>query len=214
VTGVDRVRAAAADLQAALTGLSTIGPAAAGHDTRCVDLLRDEVKILKDEQRDRIRHRDSLVYSVIVAAAAVAGGTRLAGDGVPLLLPPITLALGWTYLVNDQKISAIGAYLRTELGPRLGALVGADVLGWETTHRTDRRRRQRKLLQLGVDLLVFVAPAAAALGRFWTSTATGSGALLAVSVAEALAVLVAAWQVITYAEITTGGPAVPQGGQS
>ncbi len=166
-----------------------------------VDVLRDELKVLKDEQRDRIRARDNLIYSVIVAIAAVAGGTRLAGAAVPLLLPPIALALGWTYLVNDQKVTAIGRYLRTDLAPRLSALVGADVLRWETAHRSDHRRRQRKGIQLGVDLVVFVLPAAAAIGWYWTS-GHASPVLLAVSVVEAVAVLVAAWQVIAYAEIT------------
>jgi hypothetical protein len=165
-----------------------------------LDVLRDELKVLKDEQRDRIRARDSLIYSVVVAIAAVAGGTRLAGAAVPLLLPPIALALGWTYLVNDQKVTAIGRYLRTDLAPRLSALAGADVLRWETAHRVDHRRRQRKAIQLAVDLVVFVLPAATAIGWYWTSGPTHPVLLLA-SIAEAAAVLVAAWQVIAYAEI-------------
>src|SRR5689334_17137392 len=106
-----------------------------GNQGAQVDVLRDELKVLKDEQRDRIRARDALIYTVIVAVVAAAGGARLAGDAVPLLLPPVVLALGWTYLVNDQKISAIGAYLRADLGPRLSELTGAEVLRWETAHR-------------------------------------------------------------------------------
>lgn len=166
-----------------------------------LDVLRDEVKTLKDEQRDRIRARDGLIYSVIVAVAAVAGGTRYAGNAVALLLPPVVLALGWTYLANDQKISAIGAYLRDDLGPRLAALTGADVLRWETAHRSDRRRRQRKTIQLGVDLLVFVLPGAVAVGWYWLS-GPASAVKLVASVLEAVAVLVAGWQVIAYAETT------------
>lgn len=165
-----------------------------------IDVLRDELKALKDEQRERIRARDTLIYSAILAIAAVAGGTRLAGPVVPLLLPPVVLALGWTYLVNDQKVSAIGAYLRTDLAPRLGALVGGEVLRWESIHRGDRRRRQRKSIQLGVDLLVFVVPAAASIGWYWASGPTAP-LLLAVSVAESAAVLIAAWQVVAYADL-------------
>jgi hypothetical protein len=171
-----------------------------------IDVLRDELKVLKDEQRDRIRSRDTLIYSAILAAVAVAGGTRLAGSALPLLLPPVVLALGWTYLANDQKVSAIGAYLRTDLAPRLAALVGTDVLRWETTHRSDRRRCQRKAIQLGVDLAVFVLPAAVSLGWYWASGPT-QPLLLTASIAEAVAVAVAAWQVIAYAEI---GKPTPQ----
>ncbi|MEU4162550.1 hypothetical protein [Actinoplanes sp. NPDC026670] len=167
-----------------------------------LDVLRDELKTLKDEQRDRIRARDNLVYSLIVAIAAVAGGTKLAGPAVALLLPPVALALGWTHLINDQKVSAIGRYLRTDLAPRLSALTGADVLRWETAHRSDRLRRQRKGIQLGVDLTVFVLPAAIATGWYWASQPTNP-ALIAASVLEAITVLIAAWQVVAYADITT-----------
>lgn len=167
-----------------------------------IDLLRDEIKTLKDEQRDRIRQRDSLIYSVIVAVAAVAGGTRLAGAGVPLLLPPVTLLLGWTYLINDQMVSAIGAHLRTQLGPRLAELAGTEVLLWESTRRIDRRYRQRKTIQLGVDLLAFVAPALVAVVWYWAH-GPANPALLAVSVVETAAALVGAWQITSYAERRT-----------
>jgi hypothetical protein len=168
--------------------------------TAQLDVLRDEFKTLKDEQRDRIRARDGLIYSVIVAVAAVAAGARYAGDAVALLLPPVVLALGWTYLANDQKTSAIGRYLRADLGPRLAELTGTEVLRWETAHRGDRRRRQRKRIQLAVDLMVFVLPGAVAVGWYWTSGPTDP-VLWAASAVEALAVAVAGWQVIAYAEI-------------
>jgi hypothetical protein len=110
--------------------------------------------------------------------------------------------MGWTYLVNDQKVTAIGRYLRTELAPRLSALIGADVLRWETAHRSDNRRRQRKGIQLAVDLTVFILPATTAIAWYWASTPTNP-ALITASVVEAAAVLVAAWQVIAYADITS-----------
>lgn len=165
-----------------------------------LDVLRDELKVLKDEQRDRIRTRDNLIYSLIVAIAAVAGGTKFAGSAVALLLPPIAFALGWTYLVNDQKVTAIGHYLRTDLAPRLSALVGADVLRWETAYRSDHRRRQRKGIQLGVDLTVFILPAASAVAWYW-ATGPANPVLLLTSVVEAITMLIAVWQVIAYAEL-------------
>ena len=130
-----------------------------------------------------------VLFSAVIAAAVITGA-----------LPPVALALGWTYLVNDQKVSAIGRYLRTDLAPRLSALVGADVLRWETAHRTDNRRRQRKGIQLGVDLTVFVVPAATAVVWYWAS-GPANPVLLLVSIVEAVTVAIAAWQVIAYADI-------------
>jgi hypothetical protein len=167
-----------------------------------IDLLRDEIKTLKDEQRDRIKQRDSLIYSVIVAVAAVAGGTRLAGAAVPLLLPPVTLLLGWTYLTNDQMVSAIGRHLRTQLAPRLAALAGTEVLLWENTRLVDRRYRQRKTIQLAVDLIAFVAPALVAVVWFWAH-GPANPVLLAVSIVETAAALIGAWQIVSYAERRT-----------
>jgi hypothetical protein len=175
------------------------GAAAAADPGVRVDLLRDEVKTLKDEQRDRIKTRDGLIYSVIVAVAAVAGGTRLAGAGVPLLLPPVTLLLGWTYLINDQMVSAIGRHLRTQLAPRLAELAGAEVLLWESTRLIDGRFRQRKTIQLLVDLLAFIVPALAAVVWYWAHGPVNP-ALLVVSIVEAAAALTGAWQIIVYAE--------------
>lgn len=171
-------------------------------DSAALDVLRDELKTLKDEQRDRIRARDNMIYSLILAIAAVAGGARLAGPAVPLLLPPVAIVLGWTYLINDQKVSAIGAYLRTGLAPRMTALVGTDALRWETAHRSDRRRRQRKLIQLTVDLTVFVLPAVVAITWYWANNPANIVLSIA-SLVEALAVIAMAWQVIAYADLKT-----------
>jgi len=153
-----------------------------------LDVLRDELKLLKDEQRDRIRARDNLIYSVIVASAAIVGAARVTGPALPLLLPLVTLVLGWTYLVNDHKVTAIGRYLSTDLGPRLSTASGGEALRWETHHRSDRARRQRKCLQLAVDLMVFVLPGAAALLWYWTA-GPAPALLLAVSIIEAAAIV-------------------------
>ncbi|MGI5186482.1 hypothetical protein ACQEVZ_60650 [Dactylosporangium sp. CA-152071] len=119
-----------------------------------------EYEQLKAEQRARIERRDHLVYATltaIVAAVAAAAQVPLA----LLLLAPAVLILGWTHLINDQKISAAGQYLRGPLSRRLAELTGGDtvVLGWEFAHRADERREERKAIQLLVDLATFVAPA-------------------------------------------------------
>lgn len=148
-----------------------------------IDALELEYKALKDEQRCRIDRRDHLVYlhlGAITATLAVAGRVPHA----LLLLPVVAVILGWTHLVIDVAISAGGAYLRTDLGVRLTALIGRPVLGWEAAHRADGRRLQRKILQLVVDVVTFPAAGLVSLGGY---LASGRAPLLGVVVAVPIA---------------------------
>jgi len=119
-----------------------------------------------------------------------------------LVLPPVCVILGWTYLVNDHKVTAIGQYIRRHLAPALSALAGQPAFGWEVNHRDDARRR-RKHLQLGVDLATFCLPGLAALTAYWTR-GPWTIPLLAVSVVEAVAALVLACQIVAYADLARG----------
>jgi hypothetical protein len=124
-------------------------------------LLTAEYEQLKEEQAQRIGTRDNLMYATLVSiAGAVVGAYQAKAPDLLLLLPPGCVILGWTYLINDEKVSAIGRYIRLDLGPRLTKLVGSPqpVFGWEVIHRSDRRRRSRKIIQLCADLLTFCAP--------------------------------------------------------
>lgn len=154
-----------------------------------LEVLLAEYKALKDEQRSRIDRREHLVYLTLTAiAAALATASRL--PEALLLLPLVTVILGWTHLVCDQKISAAGQYLREHLSLRLSALVGAAVLGWESAHRGDPRRRQRKRLQLAADLATFPGPAMVALGVYLALTDPPvPGVAVAVLLAAAAVVL-------------------------
>ncbi|MDN3358106.1 hypothetical protein [Actinomadura sp. DC4] len=120
-------------------------------------LLLTEYQTIKDEQKARIGFRDNLLYVTLAAVAAViVAAAQAKQPGMLLALPPVCVVLGWTYLVNDEKISAIGDYVRTELGPRLAAAAGSSgtaevVFKWETAHRSAARRRSRKLIQCAVD---------------------------------------------------------------
>ncbi|MEU3250778.1 hypothetical protein [Streptomyces sp. NPDC006997] len=126
-----------------------------------------------------------------------------------LPLPPVCVVLGWTYLVNDEKISAIGHYVREELGPRLARLAAAEgtfpTFGWEAYHRLDTRRRDRETIQAGVDLTAFCAVPLAALTAFWARGDVG-GLLVALSVLEALTVAGPAAQILLHTR-----PAPPRG---
>jgi hypothetical protein len=175
----------------------------AEQDVTVGQLLLAEYQSVKDEQRARIGFRDNLLYvTLAVVAAVIAAAAQAERPSMLLALPPVCVVLGWTYLVNDQKISAIGEYVRVKLGPRLAELAqpggGFEAFGWETAHRGDALRRSRKAAQLLVDLLAFCAVPLSALVLFWAEAE--SGALLVVlSVVEALAVAALAWQVVRYA---------------
>jgi hypothetical protein len=167
-----------------------------------VTVLLAEYDRLKAEQVARISLRDNLLYAVLGSAAAVCAVTFTAKTpALLLLLPAASTVLGWVYLVNDHKVSAIGRYLRDVLDPRLTALIGAasPVFGWEIANHADRRCTSRKMLWLCVDLLAFAAPGVAAVVAV-LSSGPASAAVLAVAAAEAVMVGVLAWQIIAYAE--------------
>src|SRR5581483_4463964 len=133
-------------------------------------------------------------------AAVVAATIQADRSHMLLLLPPVCVIFGWTYLVNDEKVSAIGRYLRNVLGARLAALAGEEVLGWEAFHRADGLRRSRKVGQLMIDLTTFAIPAVVALVGFW-SGAPATGWLFAASLIESLAVAWLMYQILRYADL-------------
>jgi hypothetical protein len=171
-------------------------------------LLLVEYERLKDEQKTRIGFRDNLVYATLASMAGViAASLSLKGHAnILLLLPPVSTALGWTYLVNDEKISAISRYIRDGLGPRIARIARADtdaVFEWELVHRSDRRRRSRKILQLAADLGTFSVPALGALIVYWVN-GPWRWPFVVVSLLELAIAIVLAIEVIRYAEIGAG----------
>lgn len=149
----------------------TTTPTATGAVDRAAELsvLLAEYGALKDEQQKRIDRRDHLVYGTLTALAATVAAAAKLPEAL-LLLPAVSVILGWTHLVTDVKVATAGKYLRDDLSVRLGALVGAPVLGWETAHRADGRRRQRRGLQLAVDLATFPGPALVSAGAYLALT--------------------------------------------
>ncbi len=162
-----------------------------------------EYEHLKAEQLGRIGVRDNLVYATLAACGGVValafGGDRVRATAL-LLLPPVCLVLGWTYVVNDQKVSAIGHYLRHVLGPRMDAGGQHNLLGWESEHCLDAAHRHRKRAQLGVDLALFCGSSIGALGVFWSLTAPVTWPLLAVSLLETATAALLAVEIVRCAE--------------
>lgn len=172
-------------------------------DDRAVEVLLVEYEHLKKEQSSRIRVRDNLLYASLIAAASVLAVVHGSSNDfvLLLLLPPVSLILGWTYLINDQKVSAIGDYIRARLTPNISYVIEySDVFEWEIAHRSDPRRLSRKLMQLGVDLIAFCAVPVVALMVYASRFPEFSG-LMAVAVAEGIAVLLLACQFLVYARL-------------
>lgn len=165
-------------------------------------LMTMEYERIKEEQKTRIGFRDNLIYATLASMAAVVTATLSAHDtAFLLLLPPVSVVLGWTYLVNDEKISAIGRYVRTELAPRLMEATGEEtpVFGWESAHRGDRYRISRKYSQLVVDLVTFCVPPVVVLAIFWSSSVTA--VLMVASIAELVFVGGLLVQIVLYADL-------------
>nr|WP_037658672.1 hypothetical protein [Streptomyces griseofuscus] len=165
-------------------------------------LLLAEYDRLKEEQKTRIGFRDNLLYFTLAAVTGIlAIAVQSEQDQLLLAVPVVCLVLGWTYLVNDEKISAVGCYVRDRLGPRLAELSGARgaVFGWETYHRDDARRPTRKRLQAAVDLFTYVALPMICVIAFWCSPAV-QPPLVTVSLAQTLALAVLGRQFLRYAE--------------
>lgn len=171
-------------------------------DVSITQILLAEYQSIKEEQRARIGFRDNLLYVTLAAVTAVAAAAaQFPHAGLLLALPPVSIVLGWTYLVNDEKISAVTRYVRTDLRSQLGqaAAVAPEALfGWETAHAADRHRRSRKIIQCGVDLTAFCLVPGAAIVIQWTAFHTPAP-LVAVSLFELVAIAGLGYQIIQYA---------------
>lgn len=138
---------------------------------KLLDLCKEEYAKLKDEQVKRIGFRDNLIYVTLVAVGTIFGFvmTNPNVEEVLLIVPWVTFILGWTYIVNDEKISAIGKYLNADWRDQIAKLLGeemiakVDVMGWESSHKSDKGRGRRKVFQFIIDVLVFIAPGILAL---------------------------------------------------
>lgn len=134
-----------------------------------------EYEGLKGEQVARIIHRNSLIYATIAAVAGTVYAVTALGPVAALLLPPVTLLLGWTYLADDSMVSDLGRYIRLDLTMRVEAAGVQDPFGWERHHRRLPGRTARKVVWLLVNLLVFVAPAVGAVAAYWTVSGPAVG---------------------------------------
>ncbi len=170
------------------------------------DIHLEEYKVLKAEQLRRIAVRDHVIYLTIAAVGAILGLIeKLENNFLLLAIPWVGLLLGWTYLVNDQKVSAIGEYIRSTLDDKIKQTLATeqDVFGWESAHRGDDKRIARKRTQLFVDFLAFVLPGVIATVVFITSSSCMNPFRVLAGV-EFFLLLILGGQILGYADLKKG----------
>jgi len=177
---------------------------------RILEIFLKEYDKLKSEQAQRIGFRDNLLYVTLglfgtVVSFAISDPTH---HYALLVVPWVCLILGWTYVVNDEKISAIGRYIRYTLVEKLKEHTGytdIDTLfGWEIAHRDDKHRRRRKIEQLIMDEITFVFLGMIALIAFWFLVPAPGSAILLMSWIEMLLLIVLGVETFIYADLGKG----------
>jgi hypothetical protein len=169
-----------------------------------------EYEKLKSEQTQRIGFRDNLLYVTLglfgtIISLAIA---NKANYYALLVVPWVCLILGWTYLVNDEKITAIGRYIRLILVEKVKQYTGdtdfESIFGWEIAHRSDNRRRRRKMEQLIVDEITFVFSGVVALIAFWSLVSEVSVGVRVLGWIEFILLIVLGVEIFIYADLAKG----------
>jgi hypothetical protein len=174
-------------------------------DRRAIEIYDQlEYTKLKDEQTHRIRFRDNLIYVTIVSLGGIFSLAITKEPNVSLVVPWACLILGWTYLVNDEKISAIGRYLRENQSEKISEQIGPvskyRICGWESAHRSDTHRFRRKVEQLVVDEITFFAPGVLALLFHWSTFPHAGLLAYLIYLVEFLLLFVLATEIGIYAD--------------
>lgn len=180
-----------------------------GNQVNLIEIYLKEYEKLKDEQISRIGFRDNLLYVNLVAIGGVISYALSETDNyfALLVLPFICFVLGWTYLVNDEKISAIGRYLRTNYTSKLKEMVDESSLqmfGWEVAHRSDKRRVSRKIFQFIVDEITFVGSGFIVLIAIWMLMPKIPTEIYFISLIETVLLLILAIEIFIYADFKKG----------
>lgn len=137
-----------------------------------LDFLLKQYEKLKDEQQKRIEFRDRMIYITLGVIGGVFSFILEKPEYITalLVLPFICLILGWLYLMNDEKISEIGNYLRKILLPKIESIETENKFSifpsWEEFHKQSFKRKRNKIVQITLDLLLFCVSALFSLTSF------------------------------------------------
>ncbi len=182
----------------------------ANDQQRLLDIYLQEYNQLKHEQTQRIGFRDNLLYVTLGLYGVILGFAvgEKAEPNTLLILPWVSLVLGWTYLVNDQKITAIGRYIRYTLVEKVRGITGSQdiepIFGWEIAHRSDERRKRRKIEQLVIDEIAFVFSGVVALIAFVYRVYPSDWAFYLLGLIELVLLTILGIELYLYADLAKG----------
>lgn len=175
-----------------------------------LSIYLQEYQALKAEQTARIGFRDNLLYVTLVTVGGILSFSLANQNYYALLLIPWTcIILGWTYLANDEKITAIRRYIQSNLSIKIAHLVECQnansMFTWETEHRSSPQIGRRKIEQLIIDELTFVASGLSSLIAFFTLTSKFSVLLLLIGGVEGLLLLCLGTEIAIYYNLAKRG---------
>lgn len=174
-----------------------------------LEILLKEYDKLKSEQAQRIGFRDNLLYVTLglfgtVVSFAV---SNPANYYALLIIPWVCLILGWTYVVNDEKISALGQYIRIELAEKVkektGVLETESIFSWESYRRGTRGRKIRKIEQFIINQITFFIPGIVALLAFNYLVKNALCEIKILAGVELVLLLILAIEIYNYADLSS-----------
>lgn len=173
-----------------------------------LEVYLQEFDKLKSEQTQRIGFRDNMIYVTLVAIGGVASfaiGNESYIHAL-LILPWVSFIMGWMYLDNDAKISALGAYFRDTLAANIRTQVNlppADktVMGWEYVNQDDPGRIGRKYFQFAVNQVTFCISGLIALGAYYTQNRHPSLLITGLMVLECALMIALALQFCIHSDL-------------
>lgn len=175
-----------------------------------LEVYLHEYDKLKDEQTSRVGFRDNLLYVTLTVYGALIAFALSNTDLIHglLVLPWVCLILGWSYLTNDEKISAIGRYIRYDLTDKINQKLNPSeresTLGWEIAHRNDKRRSRRKIEQFIIDLIAFVLSGITAVILYLFLAPNLSPAVWIIAVIDNVLLIILGVEIFVYADIAQG----------
>jgi hypothetical protein len=170
------------------------------------EVFLKEYDKLKSEQSQRIGFRDNLLYVTLglfgtIVSFAV---SKQANHYALLVLPWVSLILGWTYVVNDEKISALGKYIRTQLAKKVKEKIEdseiESVFSWESYRRVNKGRKPRKIKQFIVNQIAFVVPGIVTLLAFCYLVPKAPNEIKILAGTELVLLLILAIEIWNYAD--------------
>ena len=164
-----------------------------------------EYEQLKLEQTHRLNVRDNLIYVMLTVFGAIISYSLSDSQHHHslLILPWAALILGWTYLLNDQKVSEIRKYLNTVFISNIKKTCPekkTDVFGWENFYSESKYRRLKKIFQLFVNLTVFCFSGIAGLAIYIIKVDLLSKAAITLLMLGAVVMIILALWFIIYSE--------------